>query len=72
MENLEMSFLILGGGGGRGHGWATKSTLSSPFLKKKKKYIDSWGGVIQILNVSVENSRNTSWVTWLLAHHRCF
>lgn len=36
MENLEMSFLILGGGGGRGHGWATKSTLSSPFFKKKK------------------------------------
>ena len=29
-------------------------------LKKKKKYIDSWGGVIQILNVSVENSRSTS------------
>ena len=29
-------------------------------FKKKKKYIDSWGGVIQILNVYVENTRDIS------------
>ena len=63
MENLEMSFLILGGGvGGGKRSWVShkKYIIITFFKKKKKKYIDSWGGVIQILNVSVENIRSTS------------
>ena len=61
MENLEMNFLILlKGEGEEVMGEPQKVHYHHLFFFFFKNYIDSWGGVIQILNVSVENIRSTS------------
>ena len=59
MENLEMNFLILLKGEGE-EVMGEPQKLHYHHFFFLFKYIDRWGGVIQILNVSVENTRSVS------------